>query len=226
MSTQMYRTFYDVSRFVLWADSPSEDGKRARFVLSFRDGNPRFIVYTGGTGRDTSITFPMDYITITNIMTMLKEIAVGPNNTHQIVESLTTEYVDDKPTQNKRVSSTLHLGKSKDGIVYLSITAEGRPKIVFPIKSSPFHVYRNSAKEELAQSVVSQQMTIGLVSLVLAAVSRAMMDYTSEEYASGARKPTEIKGRAGDGTPVGGNSTGARARLPQPQFDDLDDMML
>lgn len=214
--SKIYQTYYDVARFVLWADNPDEQGKRARFVLSFRDGNPRFVVYTGGLGRDSILNFPMDVVHLTTVMNYLKDIASGPNDSQINVDSLTTIYENDKPTKQKKVLSTLHMGKSKDGIVYLSVTAEGRAKVIFPIRSSPFHIFRDSNKEVISDTAVSKNMAIGIANVILDTVARIMVDYTNEEYTDGTRKPAPIK-------PTGGSVNPGRA--PAPQFSDLDDIL-
>lgn len=217
--SKIYQSYYDVSRFVLWADNPAEEGKRARFVLGFRDGNPRFIVYTGGLGRDAVINFPMDNVHLTAVMNQLKDIAAGPNGEKIYIESLTSVYENDKPTNQKKVLSTLVIGKSKDGVVYLSVIMEGRPSIVFPISPSPFHVFRNSNKEVMEPGVVSRVMAVGVANIVLDTVGRVMMDYTNEEYDNGPRKPTPIK------PPGGAQGGGSRGKPTPPQFSDLDDIL-
>lgn len=216
--SRVFQTYYDVSRFVLWADNPDGEGKRARFVLSFRDGNPRFVIYTGASGKDSVINFPMDIPTLTATMNYLIDIANG--NMPQIsVESLTTVYQNDKPTNQKKVLSTLLMGKSKDGIVYITILSEDRPKIIFPLKSSPYHVFRDSAKEPLDEASVSKHLAIGVANLVLNAVARVMLDYTNEEYDGGARKPTPLK------TNNQQSSVPTNTKPKQPEFSDLDDIL-
>lgn len=215
--SKIYQTYYDVSRFVLWADNPNEEGKRARFVLSFRDGNPRFVVYTGGLGKDGIINFPMDIIHLTAVMNCLKDAANGPPENQTSIDSLTTVYENDKPTKQKKVLSTLVMGKSKEGIVYICIVAEARPKVVFPIKPSPFHIFRNSNKEVISDSVISKNMALGIADVVLDTIARVMIDYTNEEYNDGGRKPTPIN----TNNNKGGNSNKPAA----PQFTDLDDIL-
>lgn len=220
--SKIYQTYYDVARFVLWADNPSEEGKRARFVLSFRDGNPRFVVYTGGLGRDAVINFPMDVVHLTTVMNKLKDIAAGEPNQKFYTESLSPIYENDKMTNQKRVLSTLVIGKSKDGIVYLSIMMEGRPNIVFPIVPSPFHIFRDNNKEIIPDASVSSTMAVGVANVILDVVARVMMDYTNEEYDNGTRKPTPIQSKAGGGA---GGAGGGRGRAAPPQFSDLDDIL-
>lgn len=214
--SKIYQTYYDVSRFVLWADNPSEEGKRARFVLSFRDGNPRFVVYTGTLGKESIINFPMDSIHLTTIMNYLKDVAVGPVDNQISIDSLTTVYENDKPTKQKKVLSTLHMGKTKDGLIYLCVTSEGRPKIVFPLKPSPFHIFRNANKEVIPDKEISKNMAIGIADVVLDTVARIITDYTNDEYDQGGRKPTPINA---------GGKGGTGGKITQPQFSDLDDIL-
>lgn len=212
---KVYQTFYDIARFTLWADSPSEDGKRARFVLSFRDGNPRFVVYTGTPGKEGAINYPMDNMTMTTVMTKLIGIAKGQNENQISIESLTTVYENDKPTKQKKVTSTLVMGKNKDGIVYISVVADAKPKVVFPFKSSEFHVFRNNNKEVMSTADVSKDMAIGVAKLALQAIAIVMVNYTNEEYDDGARKPTLISS----------NGKAGSVKSPPVQFADLDDIL-
>lgn len=206
--------FYDLEKWVMWADSPQEDGKRARLILSFRDGNPRFMVYTGGQGKDAMINFPMDMPHLASIMIAMQEIAEGPNDTQIKIDSLTTVYENNKPTNQKKVVSVLVVGKSKDGLVYLCVIADTKPKIVFPFKPSVYHVWRNGAGEVIADSVLSVKMAKGMAKAVASVIGRIMVDYTNETYESGTRKSVPIKTSEGGTKPVG----------KQPEFTDIDDI--
>lgn len=212
---KVYQTFYDVARFTLWADSPSEDGKRARFVLSFRDGNPRFVAYTGGNGKDSILNFPCDNIHMSTSMIQLEDIAKSPNEAQITCDSMVAVYENDKPTKEKKVIGKLMIGKTKEGVVYIGVVAEGKPKIIFPFKPSDFHVFRNANKEVMQLKDVSKDMAIGFTRVVLTAISMIMVNYTNEEYDDGPRKPTLITSN--------GKTNGAKAA--PPQFSDLDDIL-
>lgn len=212
---KLYKTFYDVSRFTLWADSPSEDGKRAQFILSFRDGNPRFVVKTGVPGKEGMINFPMDNTHIATAMIMLEDLAKGPNDKQVSVDSSAPVWENDKPTKEKKVVSVLHMGKSKEGIVYFCVTSEGKPKVVFPFKPSPFHVFKDANKELIPVANISRDMALGVARIMLDVISKIIVDYTKDEYESGDRTATPITG----GSKPGG------AKAAQVQFADLDDIL-
>lgn len=216
MTTQrLYQRYYDVSKLVIWADNPSEEGKRARLVLSFRDGNPRFVVYTGGTGKDAVIQFPMDIPNMTTAMLMLEDIANGANDQQLKIGSLGMVYENNKVTKEKRVVATLLMGKSKDGIVYLCVVSEGKPKIVFPIKTSIFHTWTAANGEVVPDSVISKKMTLGIVKTILMAIGNIMVSYSDEEYSTGARKSASTNQ----------NETTSKPTGKQPEFLDLDDIL-
>lgn len=212
---KVYQTFYDISRFTLWADSPSEDGKRARFVLSFRDGNPRFVVYTGGVGKDSILNFPCDSVHMSAVMVQLKNIAKSPNEDQKTCGSLAPVYENDKPTKEKKELARLMIGKMKDGMVYIGVVSEGKPKIVFPFKPSDFHVFRNANKEIMQPAELSKDLAIGFATIVLNAIPIIMIEYTKQEYDDGPRKPTSI---------TSNGKTGGAKSAP-PQFADLDDIL-
>lgn len=223
MSTpvQSYQTFYDISRFVLWAENPNteEATRRASLRLSFRDGNPRFTVNTGVNGRDGMINFPMDVPHLVSIMSILKDVANGPSNSQFHIDSLAPVYVNDKPSQETTVVGVLHIGKTASGVVYLSVTADGKPKIVFPIRQSKFHVFRDQNKATVTDDIVSKHMALGIADMILNLVSNFMLQYTREEYTSSDRKPYAIGQRGADAQPKASTrvSTG---------FEDLDNISL
>lgn len=221
MSTNplIYKTYYDLAKIVIWADNPNAaDGpKRARMVFGFRDGNPRIMVYTGETGG--VIAFPTDPLFFGGFLETLRAIATGPAGTKETMDSLTTYYEDNKPTNETRLISTLHIGKSKDGIIYLSVIAEGKAKLAFSLKSSKFQQFRGENKELLPDAIVSERMAIGLINHLYVVMGNCFAQYTAEEYTHGPRSPAAIKGQGGEPVKPAGKAKDAI-------FDDLDTLEL
>lgn len=224
MSTLLQKKYYDVSKLVIWGEGDADgDNKRPRMVFSFRDGNPRFVVYTGLQGKEGVINFPCDAIHMTASMLMLEDIANGQAGEKFMLESMRTVYENDKPTKEKLVAATLHCGKSKDGIMYFSVISEGRPKIVFPIKTSPFHAFRDTSKNVMADAYVSQKMAQGISQLIRGMVSDVLLKYSDEEYANGKKQgSTDVRGGEAAGQVAAGNAGGNNRNLVQ----DLDDLAL
>lgn len=187
---------YIDSKALAWVSGGSEN-ERARLVLSLRDGNPRLTTYSNiKNPKEGIIPFPTDLATFVYVLTTLKEIAEGPNGVKKAIDSLTTQYEDDKPTANKKLVSTLYVGKSNNGIVYLSIIAPDKPKYVFEIKPTEWHVFKNNEGEKIEDSKVSSLMAKGLAEVMLNYVSMAFLEY-SKELALDKKTPDNNKPKAG-----------------------------
>ena len=216
--SNVVKKYYDLSRLVIWQDGDNEDGsKKARMVFGFRDGNPRITVYTNAQGGEGVIAFPCDIPHMCAIMSYVNDIANGPAGAKVSVESLTSVYNNNKPTMEKKVMSTLYIGKSKEGLVYFSVISEGKPKLIFTLKTSQYHGFRDSDKNVIPDSEISKRMAIGLSDLVLSAISQIMVQYTNEEYNDGIRKSTIIKQP---------NSIANNETTKNEILQDLDDLAL
>lgn len=193
--SHVYKKYYDISRYTIWGDPVEEGAKSSRMIVSLRDGNPRLVVSTGtGTGVESMITFPSDMATMTTIFSMLKDIALNKEPGHkEIVESLTNVYVNDKPTKDKRVVSTLYVGKSKEGVMYLSVVAESRPKLVFKFIPSNYHIFKDGSGNKIPDSVISTRLAVAFADTMLDAVANIMIQYTNEEYTESPRGNASIK---------------------------------
>jgi hypothetical protein len=194
---KIYKTYYDIDRLVIWGDETNDPQvRRARLVLSFRDGNPRITVYTGQKSASGVISFPCEAVHVTTIFNYLKEIANSEPGTKITVDSLTTKYTDNKPTNELDLVSTLHIGKSKEGIVYISVISENKPKIVFSIKPSRFHIFRDAEKNIIPESVISSKMAVSIAELALNVVSQAILQYTNEQYDFSGKTAVPINGQS------------------------------
>ena len=216
----LYKTFFDPSLLVLWADKPTDGSKNARLSFGFRDGRPRMTVGTGAPGAQGLVIYPSDVPNLTAMMLYLAEVATGPADNRITNESLAHVYVDDRQTAEKKVKSALIVGKTKEGMVYITVVAEGFAKIVFPFKPSDYHIFRDNSKNVLSPADVSVKLALAYSEQVRLAISQAVMQHACEEYDSGERKLTSIDrpGNAqGSASPNKANAT---------KFDNLDDLSL
>jgi hypothetical protein len=126
----------DIKRLVLFTDG--EGDRRARFQFSVREGYPRLTVFTGPKGREGIITGPIDLDGLFVFTSKLREIADGPKNEKFAMVLKTMLYEDNKPTKQKQVASTLFCGKDEEGVVWVGLQAEGKPKLKFNFVLSDF----------------------------------------------------------------------------------------
>lgn len=220
----LYKTFFDTPLLVLWGDKASEDGKRARLTFGFRDGRPRMTVNTGAQGKEGLVIYPGDVPAMTTTMLYLNDIANGPTDNKIVNESLAHVYVDNKATAEKKIRASLIVGKTKDGVVFITVVSEGFPKVIFPFKSSDYHVYRDNNRNLISPADISVKMALAYSEQVRLAISQAVMQHSCEEYDSGDRKLSSIERPAG-GNSYGNSSTGA-AKPAASKFQDLDDLAL
>ena len=218
------KTYFDTPLLVLWGEPLSEGDRRPRLSFGFRDGRPRFFVNTGVAGKeglDSLITFAADVPIMTSCMMMLSDIATGPNDSKFSNESLGHVYVDNAPTAEKKVRACLIAGKTKEGMVYMTVIAEGYPKIIFPFKAGQYTLYRNSNREVIPEAEVSVKLALAYSEQVRLLISQAIMTHAQEEYEAGSRKLASIKDRDD-----GGNSRSNNKSAKSAAFDNLDDLSL
>lgn len=220
--SHLLKTFFDPPLLVLWGDKASDDGKRTRMSFGFRDGRPRFTVSTGVQGRDGMIIFPADVPTITTLMLYLSDVATGPADNKIVNESLAPVYVDNVATSEKKVKGALIIGKTKDGIVYITVIAEGYPKIIFPFKSSDFHIWRDNNKEVIPAAEISVKMAQAYSEQVRSIITTAIYQHACEEYDSGNRKLASTDRQDGPS----GNKSATNNNGKNNRFEDLDDLAL
>lgn len=218
-----YKSYYDISRVVIWQDAAGvndNNAKRARLVMSFRDGNPRFTVYTGEMGPTGIISFPMDVYTFGGVIETIKDVITSEPGTKVSVESIGSVWENEKPTNKTRIVSTLHIGKTKEGVIYLSVIDENKPKIIFPLKVSKFHNFRDGDKELVPDSKSSERLAKGLAETFSRILAQVTVNYTNDEYTYGDRKPGAVRGFE---SLVGATSpTKAVNKAPKKEITEID----
>ncbi len=216
MSKQsLYKKYADVGRITVWGEELST-GKRPRLAFGFRDGNPRVIVYTGDQGANAVITFGADVLTFGTFLETLKKVVESEAGSKYTIDSL----LPANEQGPEKLLSVLHVGKTKDGIIYLSVISEGKPKLVFTLKPSKYHRYNDSAKVPVPDKEVSCQMATSLYNFLYKIVAKVAVDYMVEEYSYGPREASTITGY---GAP---EETKSKPASKGPVIEELDDLDL
>jgi hypothetical protein len=132
--------------------------------------------------------------------------AASTEFTKLTAESWQPVYVDNKPTKEKKLASTLHVGKTKEGVVYMALVTETHPKIVFYIKPSAFHVFKDKEGNKIDDGHMSKAMTLMLVDLLMECIANVMTRRAEESPGS---------------TPQQGQSKADSAKQTDYKFDDI-----
>ncbi len=135
-------------RYSMYA--PTDRPRKPKLSWAIRDGNPRVSVFTNDPNDTTNkgiITAPMDPITFMDLLDMLKKVAHSAPDSDPVYLDCRTSARDEngKPTGDIVPLSQVWMGKDKDGIVWISVFADGRPRIKFPFTMSPYHgIYKSN----------------------------------------------------------------------------------
>lgn len=209
----MLNTYYDVSKLSLWGEKGNQESN-PRFALSFRDGNPRFVTYTGEIG--SIINFPCDYRTFVAVLEAFEFMLDAPKGARISIDSKGRKYVNGQRTDEIRLVSVLHIGKSKEGVIFVSLVEEGKPKIAFAFNKNEWHDFRNESGEDIPVEVLSRWYAAGYLKLVRNAIAVMLVDYTREAYRDGEYKPTPIDNGNNKGKFQGKNNNNYGKKQNQP----------
>lgn len=199
----------DVMSNWLYAKPAEQGGKRPNLRAKVVKNVPRFTVKTNvqGDTNNGAIDFQMDYPTFCTILSTIMDIADGKEK-----ETVRFEYIDDfvagKKLSERVTLTTLEVGRTKDGEVYIAIlsTQQGRPRIQFIFGPSRYHAvtYKNT---EISQAKISEAYAKGFAKMYMEMIAPLLIQHFDEEGRNVARAPQDQKGGGG----YGGNSGGYRS---------------
>jgi hypothetical protein len=132
---------------------------------SIRKGYPRITVYTGKYLKDDKtidydkiIIAPFDYTTMLMFLENFKSIIYHKDaNVSSSIKCFNTKFVDNKRTDDVILQATATVGKL-NGIIYLSVTADGKPVHKFElVPEGKWHKYFNGEEELVDKVMLSKQ---------------------------------------------------------------------
>ncbi len=175
----VYTKAYKNSRVVIYGKGPVE-GVEASCALTFYDGQPRITINTGVRGKEGLINFPSTVTGFISIMSMIKIVA-ETDLPKAVADGTMPVYKDDKRTNERVLISNLHVGKDKEGIVYLAVIDDRHPKIIFYLKPSYFHAMKDKDGTPLNEAMMSKEFTLQLVHMFSLCVANVMTSRLEED---------------------------------------------
>lgn len=127
----------DNRKLSMSAPTPGHDGKYASLQWGLFSNNPRITVYTNDpndNGPDKGygkISANLDLPVFAAFLHQLDKVIDGPADTKIGIENKNFIFPGGKRSEKPVVVSTLWFGKDKEGIVWVSVVAQNRPKIQF-----------------------------------------------------------------------------------------------
>lgn len=151
----------EIVRLAMYTPAPDTPGKNSKLAWCVRDGHPRLTTFTNVADdkvQGGAINAPMDVRTFEALMMRLEAIAKGPNGKRDKI-TCDTNRKTDKGMEKIHLSDVV-FGKDDNGIVWIIIVAEGRPKVKFEFTMSRFHEIIADG-QPLSASEASVMATLG-----------------------------------------------------------------
>jgi len=128
-----------------------EDGEFALLTWSSRNGYPRITVFTENKNKTETFDFnrmisaPFDYTTLNSFIEMFETVINGEKDKSYKLDCFNMKYVNNERTDEKYLQASVTIGKNKNGIVFLAVVEEGKPKIAFDLNYTTFFkVYKDN----------------------------------------------------------------------------------
>lgn len=161
------RKYLDFQKFSLFAAAPGTEGRRARLMWNLSNGNPRLVVFTGdpaAKGQAGIINAPMDPVTFYSFLDMFERTIRSKDEVKFKVDCFTSiRDQETKKVTGKQLLSEIWFGKDANGIVWISVVAEHKPKIRFDYEVYEYHNFYKADGTKMSAtegSVLSANATL------------------------------------------------------------------
>lgn len=201
------KTAFDEFKLSLIGPKPADGGRAPTLKVSVINNSPRLTVFTRVPNDDNRgmLVAAMDTLTMFALLEQLKDVTVGEKDRqHQ-----TQNYVGGPGQQ--ALSSTTYVGKDTEGRVYISVQAEGRPKIKFLFLPSDWHIALNKDGTKVPDAELTVLYAKAWTSLMTELVPNILDSYyTVPDYANkdnaggGGGKTYDKSGHTNSGFDKGG----------------------
>jgi hypothetical protein len=194
-NTRPQAEFLTLHNFTLFASTPDPSGRKAILEWSSREGCPRITIWTNikedAKNKSGNIYAGMNPETFYIFLSVLKKVAMGNPGDKYTIANMSSFRKEDGSVGEKTHVSDTHIGKDSDGIVWISVTAEGRPKLKFEIQISDFHILSKSDGSGFTKAETSQLQAIALHDCLDRAYA-PIIAKLREKQAKGAYKPDTV----------------------------------
>jgi hypothetical protein len=187
----------ELAKYSMFADIPGVEGKKARLAWSMREAGPRITVYTNSPSDTINygiISAPMNPETFFITLSLLEKITTGPKDTKKKIACLTSNRNSDGSMGERVIQSEVIIGKDSEGIVWMSVIAENRPKIKFSFRIYDYHKIYNGDGNQMSE----EESSVLQAQAVITALKNIYSTLTGElkPVGGGIRQPGSYGGQA------------------------------
>jgi len=201
----------DFTKLQLFTPTPGVQGVRAKLSFGFRDGNPRITVFTNDPNDTTAkgiIYAGMLPEVFEVFLAQLDTVIRSKEEMKQVMDCYTQRYEDNKPTGERVLNSQVWVGKDTDGMIWISVTAKGRPQIKFTFQVSDWHKLLKGDGTPFSESEASRLAALAHMNLLRQVYAHMLTQYLQNppaprEFGNRLATPTRLK-------PTGFDSEGGK----------------
>ena len=170
----------------------------ATLKWSVRNGYPRVTVFTennvmlpaGKMDYSKVITAPFDAITLNGILILFEGIINSKEKKHITVNCYNAKYENNVKTNDVALQGKFVIGKDENGINYMAVTEEGKPKIKFELApSKKWFKFLGDNGDEMAN--LSNAYATGYIKLLTSALEHVIKTDITVSTIEDNRKKTE-----------------------------------
>lgn len=224
--------------------TPAGQGKKSTLRVSLEKNgpqsmqNPHLVVYTNDPtekDRDTNygkIIGKFDYLTWATYMETLIDAINWENGRKEFINCREHIFAGGKRSEAPVTTARVTIGKDSEGVINISVTAKGRPHIVFPfLPPEGFHEFQHADGTPLSKAELSARFVRGYHKRMGATVEQLMvknytppppMDFNKGGNGGGGGGGYNRGGGQGGGGGYGGGGNRGGNSAPKDEWGDSD----
>lgn len=156
----------ELEKFQLFAPTPGVEGKYARLSWGFWNGSPRATVflnhpdYPKGEG---ILSAAFDPLIFRDVLDQFEEVVRGTREKVVVENKRAVKDENGKNTRETVIGTTLRIGRDKNGLVAIAVTAEGKPSVAFSFRPSTWHLLYDKEGNLVSELDLSNAMALNTI---------------------------------------------------------------
>lgn len=173
-----------------------EDRPTLRWML--RNGYPRVTVFTSDEMADSNKKFdynkmiiaPFDLISLNIFITMAKEVLEKKEkSSYREVNCLNKKFVNGERTNEMYLQATVRIGIDDEGVAYIVVMEDTKPKIKFDFKPSDYLKFKDENGDEITDHAkITRLYAVEYIRILEKLLDSEMDDFKKVEYIDGPKK--------------------------------------
>lgn len=211
------KTALDNSKLRLQAPCPSAEGKMSSMGFQLVSNNPRIVVNTNDPADEGNnygrISANMDLPAFVALLKILDTLIKSPSENKYSIQCLGHTFFKGQRSQEKKILATVWVGRDKEGVLWISVTSENRPKIKFPFgPAGGYHSLHHADGSPCTASEVSEFYAKAFLSIL----EQMIVNVAVDNYV-----PPEPRNNGGFNK--GSNGGGGYQKQSAPAASNFDD---